>query len=58
MPTLTVEIDQGQANTLAEVIDRNPGWTKSLVLRALLVYFLQLDMGEQENLVKKYGKRT
>lgn len=58
MPTLTVEIDKAQINAFEEVLDRNPGWTKSLVQRALLAYFLQLDMAEQENLVKKYGKRT
>jgi hypothetical protein len=58
MPTLTVEVDQAQANSLGEVLDRNPGWTKSLVLRTLLAYFLQLDIAKQEDLVKKYGKRT
>lgn len=54
MPTLTVEVDQAQANALQEVLDRNPGWTKSLVVRALLAYFLKLDMTEQENLVKTH----
>lgn len=54
MPTLTIEIDQAQANALEEVLDRNLGWTKSLVVRALLAYFLKLDMAEQENLVKTH----
>jgi len=54
VPTLTIEIDQAQASALEEVLHRNPGWTKSLVVRALLAYFLKLDMVEQENLVKTH----
>lgn len=54
MSTLTIEVNQAQANALKEVLDRNPGWTKSLVVRALLAYFLKLDMTEQENLVKTH----
>ena len=55
MPTLTVEIDKAQANAFQEVLDLNPGWTKSLVLRTLLAYFLKLDTAEQESLVKKHN---
>ena len=54
MATLTVEIDEDTANALGEVLDRNPGWTKSLVVRALLFYFLKLEPRDQENLVKTY----
>lgn len=54
MATLSVEIDQDQSSVLKEVLDRNPGWNKALVVRALLAYFLKLDPGEQENLVKKH----
>lgn len=54
MPTLTIEIDQAQANALKQVLDENPGWNKSLVVRALLNYFLNLDMAEQQNLVKTH----
>lgn len=57
MPTLTVEIDQAQASALKEVLDRNPGWNKTLVMRVLLAYFLKLDAPDQENLVKTLGKR-
>lgn len=54
MPTLTIEVDQAQANALKEVLGQNPGWNKSLVVRALLNYFLNLDMTEQQNLVKTH----
>lgn len=54
MPTLTIEVDQAQANALKEVLNQNPGWNKSLVVRALLNYFLNLDMAEQQNLVKTH----
>lgn len=57
MPTLVIQISQTQANDLGEVINRNPGWNKTLVVRSLLAYFLKLDMAEQENFVKKYGVR-
>ena len=62
MKTLTVELSQDQSSALEEVLDRNPGWNKALVVRALLAYFLKLDPGEQENLVKthrvvRYGKK-
>lgn len=55
MATLTVEIDEDKASALGEILDRNPGWTKSLVVRALLSYFIKLDPPDQENLVKTYG---
>ncbi len=54
MPTLSIEINQEQAKVLGEIIDRNPGWNKALVVRALLAYFFQLDQNEQVNLVKKH----
>ena len=54
MPTLTIKIDQAQADALKQLLDQNPGWNKSLVIRALLAYFLKLDMAEQENLVKTH----
>ena len=54
MPILYVNIDQDQANFLSEVLNRNPGWTKTLVVRALLAHFLKLDIVEQENFVKKH----
>ena len=54
MSTLTVELDQAQADALQQVLDSNVGWTKSLVVRALLAYFLKLDTAEQEDLVKTH----
>lgn len=54
MPVLTVEIDQSQETSLRQVPERNPGWTKSLVIRALLDYFLKLEAPDQENLVKTH----
>lgn len=58
MPTLVVQIDQTQANDLEEVLNRNPGWTKTLVVRALLAYFLKLEMAEQETFVKKHRVKS
>ena len=55
MVNLSVEIDEDQSNAFEEVLYRNPGWSKALVVRSLLSYFLKLDPREQENLVKKYG---
>lgn len=52
MPILTTKINQSQSDALEEVLGRNPGWNKTLVVRALLVYFLKLDPAEQEHLVK------
>lgn len=54
MPTLSVETSEDQWSTLKEVLDRNPGWTKALVVRALLAFFLKLEAAEQENFVKKH----
>lgn len=56
MPTLTIKIDQDQADALEQVLGQNPGWNKSLVIRALLAYFLKLDMAEQESLVKTHAR--
>jgi hypothetical protein len=55
MAFLTVAIDQGKENALKKVLEREPGWNKSLVVRALLTYFLNLAPTEQENLVKTLG---
>lgn len=54
MPTFSIKISQEQESALMEVIDRNPGWDKTLVGRALLAYFVKLNPTEQENLVKKH----
>jgi len=58
MAVLTVEIDQGQEAALRQVLNREPGWNKSLVTRALLAYFLKLAALDQEKLVKTYGIRV
>jgi len=58
MAVLTVEIDQGQEAALRQVLNREPGWNKSLVTRALLAYFLKLAALDQEKLVKTYGIRA
>ncbi|MFC1980717.1 hypothetical protein ACFLVN_00500 [Chloroflexota bacterium] len=55
MVNLSVEISEDQSSTLDEVLDWNLGWTKALVVRALLAYFLKLNPSEQEDLVKKHG---
>lgn len=55
MAVLTVVIDQNKSNALKQVLEREPGWDKSLVVRALLTYFLNLAPDEQVKLVKTYG---
>jgi len=50
---LSVEIDEAQSREFEEAIERL-GWSKALVVRALLAYFLKLDPGDQENLVKTH----
>jgi len=50
---LSVEIDEVQSSEFDEVIERLD-WTKALVVRALLAYFLKLAPDEQENFVKKH----
>lgn len=55
MQTLTAEISDEQSSGLEEVIEKNPGWNKTLVVRALLAYFLNLAPGEQESLVKTHS---
>ncbi len=52
MKNLSVEIDEVQSSEFEEVLERL-GWTKALVVRALLAYFLKLDLSGQENFVKK-----
>jgi len=54
MPTLSVKTSQEQESAFMEVIDRNPGWDKALVTRALLAYFFKLDPSEQVDLVKTH----
>jgi len=34
MPVLTVVIDQNKENAFRQVLEREPGWDKSLVVRA------------------------
>jgi len=55
MVVLTVEISQDQGNALRQVIEREPGWNKSLLVRSLLTYFLNLSSAEQINLIKTHG---
>ena len=55
MKSLSVEISEDQSSALEAVLDRNLGWTKALVVRALLAFFLKLDPDEQEKFVKKHG---
>jgi hypothetical protein len=52
---LSAEIGEDQSSELEEIIERNPGWNKTLVVRALLSYFIGLSPIEQENLVKKHS---
>ena len=52
MPILTIKISQSQADALQKVLKGNLGWNKTLVVRALLTYFLKLDGAEQEHLLK------
>ena len=54
MPTLSVKISQEQETAFMEVVDRNPGWDKTLVTRALLSYFIKLNPSEQVDLVKTH----
>jgi len=54
MPTLSVKISQEQETAFVEVLDRNPGWDKTLVTRALLAHFLKLNPSEQVDLVKTH----
>ena len=54
MPTFSIKISQEQESAVMEVVDRNPGWDKTLVGRALLDYFVKLDPNGQVDLVKKH----
>ena len=54
MKPLTAEISEDMLNAFQEVIDSNLGWTKTLVVRALVNYFLKLGPDEQQNFLKKY----
>ena len=55
MIPLSVEISEDQSSALEEVIDENPGWGKTLVIRSLLAYFLGLTPNAREDLIKTYG---
>ena len=55
MAVLTVVISKDKENALRQALEREPGWNKSLVVRALLTYFLNLASAEQMNLVKTHG---
>ena len=54
MPTLSAKISQEQDTALMEIIDRNPGWDRTLVARALYNYFIKLEPSKQVDLVKTY----
>jgi hypothetical protein len=54
---LGVEINEDLSNQLQEVIDENPGWNKTLVVRSLIKYFLALGAIEQEKLIKAHGMK-
>ena len=54
MQTLSVKISDEQSSALEEVIERNPGWNKALVVRAILAYFLKLEPSVQESFVRKH----
>jgi hypothetical protein len=54
---LNVEISEDQSSKLEEVIDSNPGWNKTLVVRSLIKYFLALSAIEQEKLIKAHGMK-
>ena len=53
MSASQIKISQDQSDALQKVLRRNPGWNKTLVVRALLNYFLALEATEQERLIKK-----
>ena len=55
MINLSAEISEEQSSDLEEIIDRNPGWNKTLVVRSLLGYFIGLSPTEQEKLVRTHG---
>lgn len=54
MPTLSVKMSQEQESALVEVIDQNPGWDKTLITRALVNYFVNLNTEQQVDLVKQF----
>ena len=58
MTTIQIKTNQDQSDALKKVLKRNPGWNKTLVIRALLNYFLTLDANDQENLVRKHHSLT
>jgi len=51
---LSVEISEDQSNAFEDVLEKNL-WTKAVVVRAILAYFLSLAPIEQENLVRTHG---
>ena len=54
MIPLTAEISEDQSNAFEDVLEKN-FWTKAVVVRALISYFLSLTPIEQGNLVRTYG---
>ena len=54
MKPLTGEISEAQYSAFEDVLERNL-WTKAVVVRALVAYFLSLTPIEQEKLVKTHG---
>ena len=55
MKNLSALISEDLSSAFDEVIDRNPGWNNTLVVRALVNYFIGLTPNEQEDLVKKHS---
>jgi len=51
---LSVEISEDQSSSLEEVLEKKL-WTKAVVVRALIAYFLSLGSNEQEKLVRTHG---
>ena len=54
MKPLTVEISEDMLNAFQEVIDNNLNWTKALIVRALVNFFLSLNEKEQQDFLKEY----
>lgn len=58
MANLSIKYTDAQQDKLEEVLQRNPGWTKALVVRTLLTWFFEINSDEQEKLIKKYGVKA
>jgi hypothetical protein len=51
---LSVEISDNQSSEFEEILEKN-FWSKAVVVRALVKYFLSLSSVEQDKLVKAHG---